>query len=271
VPRRLSGSAWNVHRAVPPVAQCGPMKYAVCFSLLFAACSAHANTLVSHPNEVGPRNFTRAKQVLPRVYDGREKDFYCACPYQGKKMDLQACGVTPRKQVERAERLEWEHVVAAWTIGHQRQCWQTKIDGKLGGRRHCARTDPEFVRAEGDLVNLVPAVGEINGDRSNYGFSVWTQKPEPMYGQCQTVVDFKLRAIQPRPAVRGEIARIHFYMADTYQLRLSRQDVRLFCAWAKQFPVSDWERLRDERITAMQGYGNPYVQQPAVMARRCPS
>lgn len=91
-----------------------------------------------------------------------------------------------------------------------------------------------------------------------------------LYGTCQTVVDFKQRAIQPRPAVRGEIARIQFYMADTYRLRLSRQS-RLFCAWARQFPVSDWERLRDQRITALQGHGNPYVQTPAIIAQRCPA
>lgn len=247
------------------------MKYAVCFLLAMAASAVHADTLVTRKQDVGPRNFSRAKQVLPQVYAGHEKDFYCGCPYEGKRMNLQACNVTPRKQATRAERLEWEHVVPAWAIGHQRQCWQTRIDGKLGGRQHCSRHDPDFVRAEGDLVNLVPSVGEINGDRSHYGFNAWTSRPTPMYGTCETVVDFKQRAIQPRPAVRGEIARIQFYMADTYQLRLSRQESRLFCAWARQFPVSDWERLRDQRITALQGHGNPYVQTPVVIAQRCPA
>ena len=247
------------------------MKYAVRVLLCLLPTFAYANELVSRPNDVGPRNFNHAKKVLPRVYADRESDFYCACPYRGKEMNLQACGVKPRKQAARAQRLEWEHVVPAWTIGHQRICWQTKINGKTGGRRHCARTDPEFLRAEGDLVNLVPAVGEINGDRSNYGYSVWTNTPAPMYGQCQTIVDFQSRAIQPRPAIRGEIARIQFYMADMYRLRLSRQESRLFCAWAKQFPISPWEKLRDSRIVALQGNGNPYVQQADTIKRRCPS
>lgn len=247
------------------------MKYAVCCLLFAYVPFAHAQALVTGPNDVGPRNFTHAKEVLPRVYSGHENDFYCNCPFQGKEMDLQACGVRPRKQAVRAQRLEWEHVVPAWAIGHQRQCWQTKIDGRMGGRRHCTRSDPDFVRAEGDLVNLVPAVGEINGDRSHYGYGAWTQNPQPMYGQCQTIIDFKQRAIQPRPAVRGEIARIQFYMADTYRLRLSRQDSRLFCAWAHQFPVSQWERLRDSRIVALQGYGNRYVQQPDAIKQRCRS
>lgn len=247
------------------------MKYVAVLVLSAIAPLACAEALVSGPDRIGPRNFAQAKKVLHHVYSGYEKDFYCDCPFKGKNMDLQACGVHPRKQPQRAQRLEWEHVVPAWAIGHQRQCWQTRIEGRLGGRQHCTRHDPDFVRAEGDLVNLVPSVGEINGDRSHYGYSVWTQNPEPMYGQCQTIVDFKQRAIQPRPVVRGEIARIQFYMADTYQLRLSRQETRLFCAWAKQFPVSDWERLRNRRIVALQGYGNPYVQQPDAVKQRCPS
>lgn len=235
----------------------------------FAVPAGAQEDLVNRPTEVGHRNFSKAKSVLPRVYAGNEKDFYCGCPYTGKEMDLDACGYVPRKQPARAARLEWEHVVPAWAIGHQRQCWQEQVDGKPGGRRHCTKADSLFQQAEGDLVNLVPSVGEVNGDRSNYGFSVWTQASTGMYGQCQTEVDFKRRAIQPRAAVRGEIARIQFYMADTYKLRLSRQDTQLFCAWARQYPVSDWERVRESRIQALQGRGNIYVADPKALQKHC--
>ena len=246
------------------------MKSTVIFLVCFVVCPVGAQqNLVSRPTEVGHRTFSKAKNVLPRVYAGNEKDFYCGCPYTGKTMDLATCGYVPRKQPARAAKLEWEHVVPAWAIGHQRQCWQARVDGKQGGRRHCTKTDSVFQQAEGDLVNLVPSVGEVNGDRSNYGFSVWTQAPSRMYGQCETEVDFKRRAIQPRVAVRGEIARIQFYMADTYALRLSRQDKQLFCAWARQHPVSDWERVRERRIKALQGRGNTYVSDPNTLRKHC--
>lgn len=163
----------------------------------------------------------------------------------------------------RAKKLEWEHVVTAWTLGHQRQCWQNG-----GGRKACG-ADPAFARAEGDLVNLVPAVGEVNNDRSNLPFSVWTQRPQTIYGQCQTVVDFKAGAVQPRPEVRGRIARIYMYMHETYSLRMSGQDKQLMCAWARSTPVDQWELTRDRRIAARQGNGNRFVTDPKAVANYC--
>ena len=50
---------------------------------------------------------------------------------------------------------------------------------------------------------------------------------------------------QPREAVRGRAARITLYMAQTYGVRLSDQDRKLMCAWARTYPVDDWERERN--------------------------
>ena len=91
--------------------------------------------------------------------------------------------------------------------------------------------------AEGGLINLVPAVGEVSGDRSNYPYSAWTSHPELMYGACQTIIDFKSRRAQPRAEVRGRAARITLYMYETYKLNLSSQDKKLMCSWAKTYPV----------------------------------
>lgn len=226
--------------------------------------AAHgAQTLVEGKSATGHRNFAKAKQILPKVYVGMEEDIYCGCPYVGKEMDLAACGVQPRRNAARAARLEWEHVVPAWVLGHQRQCWQN------GGRKNCSETDSTFQVAEGDLVNLVPSVGEINGDRSNFSYSAWTRNPEPMYGQCRTVIDFKMRKAQPREEVRGRLARITFYMHETYGLHMSKQDQQLFCAWAKTYPVDDWERERNRRIVRWQGSGNGFVDDPGRLVAWC--
>lgn len=245
------------------------MKYAVVLAALLSLPLAAQAELVTRPNAVGHRDFRHAKKVLPRVYQNLERDFYCGCPYQDKRIDLQACGYEPRKQLRRAQQLEWEHVVPAWTLGHQRQCWQQRVNGKPGGRKHCSRTDPSFARAEGDLVNLVPSVGEVNGDRQNFRYAVWADRPAPMYGQCETIVDFKTRRIQPRKYVRGRIARIQFYMVERYRLKLSREDRRVLCVWARAYPVDDWERARDQRIRTLQGNGNHYMTDPAAIQRQC--
>ncbi|QDQ25799.1 endonuclease [Chitinimonas arctica] len=221
--------------------------------------------LVTRRGQVGHRDFNHAKQVLPDIFRGSLKDeFYCGCQYKDKTVDFASCGYTPRKNAARASRIEWEHIVPAWNLGHQRQCWQN------GGRKQCSDKDPVYQVAEGDLNNLVPAVGEVNGDRSNFPYGAWTRNPTPIYGQCQTVVDFKLKRAQPRAEVRGRIARVYFYMHERYALNLSKQDRQLMCAWAKTYPIDDWERERNGRIKAVQGKGNPYVEKPESLASQCP-
>ena len=55
----------------------------------------------------------------------------------------------------------------------------------------------------------MPSIGEVNGDRSNFGFGWLPQKPQ-QYGACPMVVDFKARKAMPRPQIRGMIARTYF-------------------------------------------------------------
>ncbi|WP_076098043.1 endonuclease [Chromobacterium subtsugae] len=227
------------------------------------APAVEAAPLVRGGKEVGHRDFPAAKRILPRVYAGMEVDFYCGCRYQGKAVDWASCGYQPRKSESRASRIEWEHVVPAWVLGHQRQCWQK------GGRKACGDTDPLFQMAEGDLNNLVPAVGEVNGDRANFSYGAWEIHPRPIYGQCQSLVDFKQKRFQPREEVRGSAARITLYMHQRYGLRISQQDKQLMCAWARKYPVDEWERQRNRRIIQWQGEGNFLVSQPGELDRVC--
>src|SRR5690606_461782 len=111
---------------------------------------------------------------------------------------------------------------------------------------------------EGDMHNLVPAIGEVNSDRSDFEFGVLPGEPS-RYGACPIEIDFKARIAEPRDKVKGDIARIYFYMADRYNLRLSRQQQQLFLAWDKLDPVDDWERTRDQRIAQHMGHSNPFV------------
>lgn len=207
------------------------------------------------------RNYRGASQVLAQVYTGDlAKDLYCGCPYSGKQnIDTVPCGFRPRenprrKSYKRARRIEWEHIVTAHNMGHFRPCWRD------GGRKNCTYNDPTFEMMEGDLHNLYPAIGEINGDRSNFMYSQWTNSPEPMYGSCETVVDFKLKKVQPRKEIRGLIARVHFYMENQYGVKLSNQDRKLFEAWDKMYPVTKEECERDRRIEKKQGNRNPFVE-----------
>lgn len=200
--------------------------------------------------------FSKAKKQLAAIYKGQHQtSFYCGCDfyYKGKKLkpDLNSCGYEIRKQKKRAKRIEWEHVVPAWAFGHQRACWQN------GGRKACKK-DKAFRQMEGDMHNLVPAIGEVNGDRANYRFTEWNGQPTK-YGQCDIVVDFKRKQVQPPEQSKGTIARAYFYMADRYNLRLSKKEQKLFKAWNKQHPPSRWECQRNTQIEKLQGNRNPFI------------
>ncbi|BCA28051.1 MULTISPECIES: endonuclease [Pseudomonadaceae] len=199
-----------------------------------------------------PRTFQEAKKAAWKLYASHPVEFYCGCRYSGNKVDLKSCGYVPRTNAKRASRIEWEHIVPAWVIGHQRKCWQN------GGRENCARHDDAYRRAEADLHNLVPSIGEVNGDRSNYGFG-WLPQAPSQYGACPMVVDFKARKAMPRQQIRGMIARTYFYMSERYGLRLSKQDRQLYTAWNKQYPVEAWERNRNQRVACVMGHGNHFV------------
>ncbi|MBV0931758.1 endonuclease [Marinobacterium weihaiense] len=223
-------------------------------------------TLVATPVVADtPSSFYSAKKILSReVYQSDDRvTFYCGCrfdeqPIPGKPErtrlapDAASCGLLPRKNANRAARIEWEHVMPAWEFGHQLQCWQQ------GGRKAC-RKDPVFKKMEADLYNLVPAVGELNGDRSNFRFGMIPGEPR-LYGRCDFEVDFQGRVAEPPPHVRGDVARTYFYMADRYGVRLSRKQLQLFRAWAAEDPVDAVEQRRARRIQAIQGHANPFVE-----------
>lgn len=108
------------------------------------------------------------------------------------------------------------------------------------------------------MHNLVPVIGELNGDRSNFRFSELGQGVG-QYGQVEFRVDFKARAIQPPSRRKGDIGRIYLYMAETYGLSLSENQMQLFNQWSRQDPVDTWECERDQRIARIQGNSNHYV------------
>ena len=57
-----------------------------------------------------PRTFAEAKKIAWSLYAQQSVEFYCGCRYNGNRVDLKSCGYQPRKNPQRAARIEWEHV-----------------------------------------------------------------------------------------------------------------------------------------------------------------
>jgi len=217
---------------------------------------------VSAAVTAAPQDFGQAKRLLrEHVYQDQNLtdagEFYCGCKWKwvgksGGSMDQGSCGFVTDKMADRASRLEWEHVMPISAVGQQRQCWRD------GGRQNCQRTDPVYNQIEADMHNLVPSIGTANALRSNTSYGMVTGPSIPL-GGCTTKIGTAVRAVEPRNEVKGQAARVTFYMADRYGMRLSDKQQKVLIAWDRAFPVSAWERERDSRIAKAMGRHNPFV------------
>ena len=206
-----------------------------------------------------PQSFTQAKKLLVKDIYARDEDrqtFYCGCNYsKSGKIDPVSCGYKPRRKgSKRAQRLEWEHIVPASYIGNGRACWSeghqdcmTRNGNAFKGRRCCEKVDEQFRGIMADPNNLVPEIGELNADRSNYPHRE-IEGEERAYGACDFEVDFKARKAEPAIPLRGFIGRTWLYMHKVHGVRITEEDKRVYTAWAQAFPAQKWEIGRQNRI-----------------------
>lgn len=80
------------------------------------------------------------------------------------------------------------------------------------------------------------------------------------YGDCDIEIDFKVRIVEPRKEIRGDIARICFYYNKRYGLPISNKQRKLFDVWNRGDPVDEWEWRRNKLVMKIQGNGNEFVE-----------
>jgi len=210
-------------------------------------------------------SFSKSKKLLLKLYKDNPVTLYSGCSYKGKKPNLSSCGYIPKKNNKRANRIEWEHVVPAHAFGKSFLEWRNghpKCVNKKGKRfkgRKCAeKMNKEYRRMQADMFNLYPAIGEVNGRRSNYSMSI-IEGEEREFGKCD--VEIKSRKVEPREKIRGEIARTYLYMDSVYPGRgiISKKNRKLFESWNQSDPADEWECERAKRIERIQGNRNDVV------------
>lgn len=256
----VAGAVIALYGCTAPPPPSSPSKSSSSSSQSSSTTTASSASNTSSSGIQAPQSFESAKRIAREIYDTKEEriTFYCGCKYDESneiEVDAKSCGFEPRKNAKRAERIEWEHIVPAYAFGSQRACW------KEGGRDQCGDEDKVFARAEADLHNLVPAIGEVNGDRSNFPLTVVEPRADiaKQYGRCNMVVDFQNRKAMPPERARGAVARTYLYMNDRYNLNLSAQDRRIYDDWNRRYPVTQKEKDRNQAVACKMGWGNDYV------------
>lgn len=208
------------------------------------------------------------KSVYQQQYE--RTTLYCEASFNTQKQIIFPSGFATTKHIKRAKKVEWEHVVPAENFGRNFSEWHegddrcvTKKGKTFKGRRCAEKVNSEYRLMQSDMYNLYPAIGAVNAMRSNYNF-VMLNNEQNSFGSC--AMKISNRKVEPPSNARGIIARSYLYMDQTYsKYSMSKQQVKLMSAWHKQFPVTQWECLRAERIAQLQGNQN------RVLAESCGS
>jgi endonuclease I/endonuclease/exonuclease/phosphatase family metal-dependent hydrolase len=130
--------------------------------------------------------------------------------------------------------------------------------------------------AHTDIHHLRPADVTCNSDRGNLDFDV----SDEAHPECASRRDDD--SFEPRDAVKGDVARMLFYMDVRYAGADGVPDLELIddtslsgpllghlctlLAWNEVDPVDDLEHGRHERIVEVQGNRNPFVDRPEFAA-----
>ncbi len=118
----------------------------------------------------------------------------------------------------------------------------------------------KYREASSDIHNLWPALRRFNSSRSNLPFGE-IKGNEPRFKK--TPCDFerttgKDAVVEPRDAVKGQIARSYLYMVHWYNLP-THDLLPLMVKWNKEYPPTAEEIARQRVIEEKQGRQNPFI------------
>ncbi|MBP5353239.1 MAG: endonuclease, partial [Alphaproteobacteria bacterium] len=175
--------------------------------------------------------------------------------------------ITDEELRQKAQRMEWEHIVPAqnfgksfkeWSEGHPR-CVSNK--GKKFKGRSCAEQESEEFRyMYTDMYNLYPSIGAVNYLRSNFNFAELKPEKRETFCHCGGM-RISQNKVMPNDKAKGLIARTYLYMQATYpRYRIGEPMYGVLKAWDKQYPITRWECRRAYRIEKAQGNANPIVK-----------
>jgi deoxyribonuclease-1 len=213
-----------------------------------------------------PLDFRAAKEHLRSFYAERAATtLYSSCALVGGEVDFTRCCVA--RETAKRPAVEWEHVVPAATFGGSLPEWREghprcqKRGKPFRGRKCARRASKRFKALEGELHNLFPEVGDVNGARGDtpMGLVVGAGTRHRDLQSCG--LRFGDGVVEPRREVHGDVARAYLYMSAAYPdaVVLTVELRALLERWHSEDPPDDLERARNRMIRDTQGNTNPWI------------
>lgn len=185
---------------------------------------------------------------LLTIYNSQRTTFFCERPF------------ATNGTLGSIDKVQWMRIVPLKQMARSFSCYQQKCINAKGQVKQgiaCCQKDPLFHKCRNDLHNFVPETRLLKQQREKYTFAEFAH--EKTKG-CHFFVDKKNKHLEPAPRTRGMIARTYLYMKESYALRLSDDELQLYLKWHREYPVSEAERKRNEKIFEVQGNKNVWVR-----------
>ena len=211
---------------------------------VLTACDVDSFIQANSVSVVEIKDYKQARKVFwQSLYPAKAKTLYCDKEFDSRQ----------RKGIN------VEHVFP--------MSWATNgVD--CGTRKQCRTSSSKFNLIEADMHNLYPSRSDVNQQRGSFRFGEVSGEKRKFGKQCDFEVNYHARVVEPRPDIRGEVARSMFYMADRYKsdgLVLFEKQARLLYKWHKADPPTDQELKRNGLIASLQGNRNRFIDNPELL------
>lgn len=177
-----------------------------------------------------------AKQVFwGQLYAAGGNSLYCAKPFDTNHALLMPSPVYSRKQIKRALRCVTEP-----------QC-------------QAANAQHPYMLA--DLHNLYPELSRVELTLRSAQFGNLASDVPSKFADLGCDLQSSFQLVEPRDAVKGNVARAIFYMHIEYGLPIVGQ-LQMFKQWHQIDPPDAEEKARNDKIASLQGNRNRFIDDP---------
>lgn len=182
---------------------------------------------------------------------------------------------------------DWYSKSTNYVIGGSAQGHAYSKEGDGYNREHTIPQSwfSEASPMKSDAFHVVPSDGYVNNRRGNDPFGeVGNASYTSNGGYCKSgtcsLPGYSGRVFEPGDDIKGDLARIYFYMATCYESQIARWkspvitgdsyqpyakwQFDMLVRWAKNDPVSEEETARNNAVYKVQGNRNPFVDYPGL-------
>lgn len=209
---------------------------AVAIALSCAAACAASPAFAGGQNQLPDPKAAIAQAFWQDLYAGGGSSLYCGKPVAAEGGLFTASPVYSTKQIKSALRCLTDN--------------------------QCAVKTPQYPYMLADLHNLYPELSRVELARRNALFGELDDSLPSRVGDLDCELKASFQLIEPRDAAKGNVARAIFYMHVEYDLPIVGQ-LQMYQQWNRMDPPDAEERARNDRIAALQGTRNRFIDDPA--------